>query len=160
MEEGEHKLCLVEPLLELGEERLLQIQMQLLEEVEDREALAAEVVAEDTEEVATFLPIPLFIDQEEMEATAELEAMEAAAVEEGVEGAFLVISLVQEWEVREVLAVLEGEVEAVELREHMEVEIMAVMVEQEVMAEVEGAVVFPLLHLAALTAMAALVVLD
>ena len=51
MEEGEHKLCLVEVLGELGEETPLQVQLQLLELVEDREALEAreeEGVEEET----------------------------------------------------------------------------------------------------------------
>ena len=44
MEEGEQKLCLVEPTLELAEKAPLKVQMQLLEEMEGGEALAAEEV--------------------------------------------------------------------------------------------------------------------
>ena len=50
MEEGEQKLCLVEPTLELGEETPLQVQMQLLEKMEDGEALEAEEVLEEMAE--------------------------------------------------------------------------------------------------------------
>ena len=46
MVEGEQKVCLVEPTLELMEEMPLQVQVQLLEKMEDGEALAAEVAAE------------------------------------------------------------------------------------------------------------------
>ena len=51
MEEGEQKLCLVEPTLELMEEPPLQIQMQLLEKMEGGEALEAEEDAEAEEEI-------------------------------------------------------------------------------------------------------------
>ena len=51
MEEGEQKLCLVEPTLELMEEMPLQVQMQLLEKMEGGEALAAEVVVEEAAEL-------------------------------------------------------------------------------------------------------------
>ena len=85
MEEGEHKLCLVEPTLELAEEMVLQVQMQLLELVEDREALvAAEEAAEEAvaEAVAEAVGgLPLLLVQEQMEVVVELvelEAMEAA----------------------------------------------------------------------------------
>ena len=44
MEEGEQRLCLVEPTLELTEKIPLQVQMQLLEKMEGGEALAAEAV--------------------------------------------------------------------------------------------------------------------
>ena len=44
MEEGEQKLCLVEPTLELTEKTPLQVQLQLLEKMEGGEALAAEAV--------------------------------------------------------------------------------------------------------------------
>ena len=47
MEVGEQKLCLVEPTLELVEKTPLQVQMQLLENKEGGEALAAEVVLEE-----------------------------------------------------------------------------------------------------------------
>ena len=43
MVEGEQKLCLVEPTLELKEEVPLQVQMQVMEKMEGGEALAAEV---------------------------------------------------------------------------------------------------------------------
>ena len=46
MVEGEQKLCLVEPTLELTEKAPLQVQMQLMEKMEGGEALAAEVVLE------------------------------------------------------------------------------------------------------------------
>ena len=49
--EGEgRKLCLVEVLLELMEEALLQVQVQLLEEMEHREALEAEEGVEERAE--------------------------------------------------------------------------------------------------------------
>ena len=51
MEEGEQKLCLVEPTLELMEEMPLQVQMQLREKMEGGEALAAEVVVEEEAEL-------------------------------------------------------------------------------------------------------------
>ena len=83
MEEGERKLCLAEPPLELKEETPLQVQMQILELVEDREALAAEVVLEEEAEWDTFRPIPSNLDQEQMEVLVGLAVMEAA-VEQGV----------------------------------------------------------------------------
>ena len=46
MEEGEQKLCLVEPTLGLTEKVPLQVQVQVMEEMEGGEALAAEVVLE------------------------------------------------------------------------------------------------------------------
>ena len=50
MVEGEQKLCLVEPTLELMEETPLQVQVQLLEKMEGGEALAAEAVLEEAAE--------------------------------------------------------------------------------------------------------------
>ena len=50
--EGEQKLCLAEPTLELLENLLLQVQTQLLEEMQDLEALAAEVEVEALVEVS------------------------------------------------------------------------------------------------------------
>ena len=46
MEEGEQRLCLAEPTLELMEEVLLQVQVQLLEVMEGGEALEVEGEAE------------------------------------------------------------------------------------------------------------------
>ena len=63
MEEGE-ELCLVEPTLELMEEMVLQVQMELLELVEDREALAAEVALEGEAEADTVREPPLLLVQE------------------------------------------------------------------------------------------------
>ena len=83
MEEGEHKLCLAEPLLEQMEEKPLQVQVQLLEEVEDREALEAEEEEGAlVEGVGLIELIPLLIlitiNQEQMEAAVEREVMVAA----------------------------------------------------------------------------------
>ena len=64
MEEGEHKLCLVEPTLELMEEMVMQVQMELLELVEDREALAAEAVVEVGADTDTVRGLPLLLVQE------------------------------------------------------------------------------------------------
>ena len=116
MEEGEHKLCLVEVPLELMEETLLQVQVQLLEEMEHREALEAEAALGEEADSALCLP-PLLI-QEEMEASVQQEVMEAEAVEVEVEGAsILVAPILQEREVQEVLAVLEAAAEAAEVLE-------------------------------------------
>ena len=52
MEEGEQKLCLAEPTLELTEEAPLQVQVQLLEKMEGGGALEAEVVLEEAAEWA------------------------------------------------------------------------------------------------------------
>ena len=49
--EGEHKLCLVEPTLELAEKTPLQVQVQLLEKMEGGEALEAEEEQEALVEV-------------------------------------------------------------------------------------------------------------
>ena len=51
MEEEEHELCLVEPTLELMEETPLQVQGQVMEEMQDMEALAAEEVLEEAAEL-------------------------------------------------------------------------------------------------------------
>ena len=134
MVEGEQKLCLVEPTLELGEKTLLQVQMQLMEEMEDGEALAEEAVLEEVEELVLHLPL-LFI-QQEMEVAAELVVMEAEVDAEAVEGALcLVATILQEWEVQEVLVVLEAAAEAAEAAGILTKEVEVVMVLQEVMAE-------------------------
>ena len=139
MVEEERKLCLVGVPLELTEETPLQVQMQLLEEMEDREALAAEVVLEVMAD--TVLCLPLILIQQKMEVSAELVVMEAAAAVEDREGAsMLVAAIIQEREVQEVLAALEGEAVAVEVLVILTQEIGAVRAEQEVMAEVEGVV--------------------
>lgn len=61
MGEGEQKLCLVEPTLGLTEKAPLQVQMQLLEKMEDGEALAAEVVLEDMAEMVMLVQMLLKI---------------------------------------------------------------------------------------------------
>ena len=97
MEEGEHKLCLVEVPLELVEE-----------EVEDREALEAE------EDAEAMVGIPLLLNQQHKEVVAELAVMEAAAeVAVAEDWAILLQITYQGEEVQEVLAVLEEEAEAV-----------------------------------------------
>lgn len=75
--EGEQKLCLAEPTLEIREKMLLQVQMLLLEEMQDLEALEAEADAEGM--VGTVIIQALPIDQEQMEAAVEREVMEAVA---------------------------------------------------------------------------------
>lgn len=140
--EGEQKLCLAEPTLEMGEETPPQVQVQLLEEMQDLEALAAEVVQEALVEVVGIIQVVL-LNQEQMEATVEREVMEAEVEKVVMEG--LPMKALQEQGVQEVLVALEEEVEAAEilvlLQVLMEKEIMVVMVEQEVMAEEEeGAV--------------------
>ena len=85
MGEGEQKLCLVEPTLELGEETPLQVQMQLMEAMEDGEALVAEEEAEAGADTDTVQGLPHLLCQEQMEQmeeVAELVVMEAAAVAE------------------------------------------------------------------------------
>ena len=80
MEEGEHELCLAEPPLEKVENRLLQVQMQLLGAMQDMEALAAGVEAEaEVEEVCGVQVLLLVISQEQMEAAVEREVMGAVA---------------------------------------------------------------------------------
>lgn len=137
--EEEQKLCLAEPTLELLEKLLLQVQTQLLEEMQDLEALAAEVVQEATVEVVCMQQHLLNLNQEEREATVEREVMEAVAEEGAKEGE--VVAALQEQEVQEVLAALEEEVEAavvlVVLEVVLEKEILLVMVQQEAMAEGE-----------------------
>ena len=129
MEEGEQKLCLVEPTLELLAETPLQVQVQLMEEMEDMEALGAEEEEEAAEEAETFL---LLIIQGQMEVSVELVVMEAVAEQEAGEGQLVL----REQEMQEVLVVLEEEAELVEMLGVLEmVEIMVVMAQQEVMAE-------------------------
>ena len=150
MEEGEQKLCLVEPTLELTEETLLQVQMQLLEKMEGGEALAAEEEAEALVEGVGLIQLPLLalvINQEQMQVLVEQGVMEAVVEQEGVEGRLLIA--LQGQEVQEVLAVLEEGVEAAEVLGRLQVliqqEKMLVMVQQEVMVEVEGAAVIILI---------------
>ena len=133
--EEEQKLCLAEALLELMEIGLLQVQMQLLEEMQDLEALEAEVEAEATEVMVIMFQVFL-LDQQQMEVKAEREVMEAVA-EEGATEDGLLIAL-REQEVQEVLAVLEEGVEAAEMVGLLQLvgqEIVVVMVQQEAMAE-------------------------
>ena len=140
MEEGEQKVCLVEVPLERMEEMLMQVQMQLLEEREDREALAAEVVLGEEVEIANCLT-PLLLIQVEMGDTAEREVMEAAAAQGVLEDGLLITLYIQERGVWGDLAVLGEEVEAAEMLVRllvMQEEMMAVMAEAEVMVEVEG----------------------
>ena len=97
MGEGERKLCLAELPLELTEEAPLQVQVQLLEEVEDREALAAEEEAEALAEADTKTLKILFILHQGMEASVELVAMEAVAEEAAEEATLgLLAAIVQE----------------------------------------------------------------
>ena len=86
--------------------------------------------------------IPLLPSQQEMEATAELVVMVAEAAEVVWEEASSLKALIQEREVREVLVVLEEEAEAAEVLGILAKEIVLVMAQQEVMAEVEGVAVF------------------
>ena len=93
MVEGEQKLCLAEPPLELMERVPLKVQMQLLEEMQDMEASVVEEAAEALVErvilIHLLLIILVLIDQEQMEAAAEREAMEAAVEQGALEGGFL-----------------------------------------------------------------------
>ena len=89
MEAGEHKLCLVEVQRENGEETPLQVQMQLLELVEDREALEAGEEKGVEEEMVMMNTITLLKDQEVQVLSAELVVMEAAVVGEVKEGHLL-----------------------------------------------------------------------
>ena len=82
MEEGERKLCLVEPTLELTEEVPLQVQMQLVEAMEALEALEAGEEAEALVEVLT----PNLLVQQEMEVMVELVVMEEGVEEGTMEG--------------------------------------------------------------------------
>ena len=162
MVEGEQKLCLVEPTLELAEKAPLKVQVQLMEEMQDMEALAAGEEVEGVVEGVGLIHLPLLvlvINQEQMQVLAELVVMEAV-VEQGALEGMLLIAL-QGQEIQEVLAVLEEEVEAAEmlgfLRVLLEEKVMLVMVQREAMAEVEGVVVEAM---TALSALAALVALD
>ena len=76
MVEGEQKLCLAEPTLELVEKVLLQVPVQLMEEMEALEALEAE--EEWEEEVETAIRLPF---QRQMEVSVEQEVMVEAAEE-------------------------------------------------------------------------------
>ena len=140
MEEGEQRLCLVEPTLELTEKTPLQVQMQLMEKMEGGEALAAEVVLGD-KVAQSATNIPLLPSQQEMEVMVELVVMEAEAAEVVWEGASFLKALIQEREVREVREVLEEEAEVAEVLGILAKEIRLVMAQQEVMAEVEGVAV-------------------
>ena len=111
MEEGEQKLCLVEPTLELAEKAPLQVQVQLLEEMEGGEALAAEEgVVALVEWVGL---VHLVVSQEQMQVMEGREVMEAVAEQVALEGRLLIV--LQGQEVQEVLAVLEEEAEQVGL---------------------------------------------
>ena len=68
------------------ENLLLQVQTQLLEEMQDLEALAAEVVQEALVEVVFIIHQVWSLNQEEMEATVELVVMEAVAEAGAAEG--------------------------------------------------------------------------
>ena len=95
--EGEQKLCLAEVLLELTEKVPLQVQMQLLEEMEHREALAAVAVLEEEVEAHTKTLIILFLIQEEMEASVQQEVMEEVAAKAAAEAPLgLLAAIVQE----------------------------------------------------------------
>ena len=160
MVEGEQKVCLAEPTLELVEETPLQVQMQLMEAMEGGEALAAEVALVE-EAAKSVMCIPLILNKQEMEVLVELEVMEAAEEWEEGGGVSLRKTIIQEREVQEVLAVLEEEAEAAEVLGTLAEEIMVVMVQQEVMVEVEGVAAQKVLWaLVALTALAALAALD
>ena len=126
--------------------------------MEGGEALAAE---EDGEALVdggiTAMGLPLLILQEQVEATAGLVVMEAAEEEVETEAPpILKAMLKEEQEVQEILAVLEEGVEAVEVLTLLANQIEVVMVQQEAMAEVEGAVDGALVA----TALLALVALD
>ena len=116
MVEGEQKLCLVEPTLELVEEVPLQVQVQLLEEMQGGEALEAEEGVEALVERVILIHLPLLvlvINQQQMQVMAELVVMEAVA-EQGEKEDVLLIAL-QGQEVQEVLVVLGEGVELVEM---------------------------------------------
>ena len=87
MEEGEQKVCLAEPTLELMEEMLLQVQMQLLGAMQVLEALAAEAVLEALVEMAW--NFPLLMVQGQKEVKVERVVMAAAAAAEETEGGLL-----------------------------------------------------------------------
>lgn len=162
MGEGEQKLCLVEPTLELMEEAPLKVQVQLLEKMEGGEALEAGEEVEALVEGVGLIHLPLLvlvINQEQMQVLVELVVMGAVAEQGALEGRLLIA--LQGQEVQEVLAVLEEEAEAAErlglLQVLLEEKVMVVMAEREVMAEAEGVVVVAMM---ALSALAVLVVLD
>ena len=111
MEEGEQKLCLVEPIMELTEKTPLQVQMQLLEKMEALEALGAEEGAEAMVEMVGIVQI--ILHQEQMEVAVELVVMEAVAEQGAKEG--MLLTALQQQEVQEILAVLEEGVEAAEV---------------------------------------------
>ena len=116
--EVEHELCLVEPPLELMEEVLLQVQMQVMEEMQDMEALEVGVVLEEAVETHTKTLILLLIIQEEMEVSVEQEVMGAVAAEVAAEATLgLLAAIFQEQEIRQELVALEEEVEAAEMLE-------------------------------------------
>lgn len=144
--EEEQKLCLAEVKLEPLEEELLKVQMQLLEGMQVLEALAAEAEVGAMAEMVIIIQVLLWvlvINQQQMQVAVGREVMGAAVVREALEGLLLIA--LQEQEVQEVLVVLEEEVGAAEmlvlLQVLMEEKIMVVMVQQEAMAEVEGAAV-------------------
>ena len=96
VEEG-RKLCLVEAQLELVEEVLLQVQMQLMEEMEHREALAAEAVLEAGADTHTKTLILLFLVQEEMGASVQQEVMVEGAAKAAMEATLgMLAAIVQE----------------------------------------------------------------
>ena len=140
MEEGEQKVCLAEPTLELGEKTPLQVQMQLTEKMEGGEALEAEAAVEERE-AQSATNILLLPSQQEMEAAVELVVMEAAAVVVVLEGASFLKALIKEREVREILAVLGEEAEVAGMLGILAKQIMVVMAQQEAMVEVEGVAV-------------------
>ena len=113
MGEGEQKLCLVEPTLELAEKAPLKVQVQLLEGMEGGEALAAEAVLEVEAEMVGLVLLLKTINQQQMEAAVGQEVMEAVAEQEVLEG--MLMTALQGQEVQEILAVLEEEVEAAEM---------------------------------------------
>ena len=98
--------------MEIVEEVLLQVQVQLLEEMQDMEALAAEAVLEAVAEVVILIH-QVLPDLEATAATVEREVMEAA-VEQGVLEGGLLIAL-QGQEVQVLLAALEEEAVAAEI---------------------------------------------
>lgn len=158
--EGEQKLCLAEVKLEPLEEELLKVQMQLLEEMQALEALAAAADVEAlVEEVLLLVHLPL--DTEQMEVSVEREVMEVAAEEVALEvKEVLIAKFHQEQEVQEVLAVLEAEGAEAEIMGLWVVLVLGVvMAQQEVMAEVEGVGV-AVIMVPTIMALEALVALD
>ena len=89
--------------------------------------------------------------------------VEQGALEGWLQVVLVVVVSLEEWEVQEILAVLEAEVEAAEMLEVLQVlqqEKVLVMVQQEVMAEVEGAAAIMAVIMKEVLVAAALVVLD